>query len=104
MILIYTGIDAIDMEILQQLKKTALSIMDTDDEDFVFGRAIALTMKNLQPQQKSLAKIKIQQLVHEVEFPQSLPFIPHLKTIMVDIIMNSHYIHLQINNTKLNRC
>ena len=68
------GSDAIDMEILQQLKKTASFSMDTDDEDFVFGRAIALTMKNLQLQQKSLAKINIQQLLHEVEFPSPSHF------------------------------
>ena len=95
------GSDATDMEILQQLKKTASFSMDIDDEDFVFGRAIGLTTKNLQPQQKSLAKIKIHQLLHEVEFPQPLSFIPRLKTIMTDIIMNNCYLHLQINNTKL---
>ena len=59
--------DAIEMEILQQLKQTIPSTDDADD-DFVFGRSIALSLKKLQPQQKSLTKIKIQQLLHEAEF------------------------------------
>ena len=33
----------------------------------------AIDMKNLQPQQKFLAKIKIQQLLYEVDFPQHHP-------------------------------
>ena len=49
---------------------------DNSDDDFAFGRSVALTLKKLQLQQKSLAKIKIQQILHEVEFPQPPPVYP----------------------------
>ena len=67
--------DAIEMEILRQLKETtapcsSTSTETTDDEDFTYGKTIALTLKRLQPQQKAQAKIKIQQLLYDMEFPQ----------------------------------
>ena len=64
--------DVFELEILRQLKETAPSTTSTEientDEDFAFGKTIALTLKRLQPQQKSLAKMKIQQLLYEIEF------------------------------------
>ena len=67
------SVDAIEVEILRQLKETSTSTasieVDNADEDFTFGRTVALTLKRLQPQQKSLAKLKIQQLLHKIEYP-----------------------------------
>ena len=71
--------DAIDIEILRQLKEvttqpsTGVSTKNDTDEDFAYGRSIALSLKKLQPQQKSMAKLKIQQVLHDIEFLPPLP-------------------------------
>ena len=70
--------DAVEMEILCQLKETTqpegvANIMASNDEDFSYGKAIALTLKRLQPQKKAQAKIKIQQLLYDIEFSQAHP-------------------------------
>ena len=41
------------------------------DEDDIFGLSIGASMKKMAPQQKSLAKIKIQQLLYEIEYGHS---------------------------------
>ena len=66
--------DPIEIEILKQLKESRLSRSDYDtsnDKEFSFGRMILLTLKRFHPQQKARAKIKIQQLLYEIEFPIS---------------------------------
>ena len=67
--------DPIEIEILKQLKESRLSRSDYDtsnDKEFSFGRMVLLTLKRFHPQQKAQAKIKIQQLLYEIEFPISL--------------------------------
>ena len=64
-------IDAVEMEILKQLKDTCMS--DQDDEDMTFGQSIALTLKKMEPQQKSFAKIKIQEVLYAIQFPPPPP-------------------------------
>ena len=56
-------LDPIDIEILSQLKKSS------DDEEYTFGRSVALTLKRLEVKQKAQAKIRIQQLLYDIEFP-----------------------------------
>ena len=40
------------------------------DEDDLFGQSVGKQLKNLNPYQKSLAKLKIQQVMHEVAWQQ----------------------------------
>lgn len=56
--------DDIEVEILKFLKEEGGQVKKEviEDEDIVFGKSIGLSLKKLQPQQKSLAKIKIQQI------------------------------------------
>lgn len=65
--------DAIELEILKQLASTKNSVPttgDDDDEDYAYGRTVALSLKKLKPHLKAQAKIKIQQLLYDLEFPQ----------------------------------
>ena len=62
-----TACNDVDIEILRQLKETR----EEDDEDHLFGLSIAATLKKLEPQKKSLAKLRLQQVLYEVEY---LPF------------------------------
>ena len=61
-------VDPIELEILRQLKEipTPSCSNETDDEDLVYSKTIALTLKRLEPQQKAQAKIKIQQLLYDI--------------------------------------
>ena len=53
----------IDLEILRQLREP-----DKGDEDHYFGLSIAMSLKEMEPQLKAYAKIKIQQVLYEVRF------------------------------------
>ena len=57
--------DEVDAEILRQLG----TMKEPEaDEDSLFAQSIAASLKQMDPQKKSLAKIKIQQALFEVEF------------------------------------
>ena len=66
--------DPIEQEILQQLRSTSCTTKSVpdDDEDFAYGRTIAFSLKRLQPHLKAQAKIKIQQLLYDLEFSQQI--------------------------------
>ena len=64
------GPSELEREILMELKR------DTDaerDEDDVFGLSIGSTLKKITPQQKALAKLKIQQIMYEMQFCNNQP-------------------------------
>ena len=42
---------------------------DTSDEDTLFGLQVAATLRRLTSKQKATAKIRIQQVLLEIEFP-----------------------------------
>lgn len=45
------------------------SLKDSDaDQDTLFAQSIAVSLGQMDPQKRSLAKIKMQQALHEVEF------------------------------------
>lgn len=44
---------------------------EEEDEDNLFCRSVCASLKRLSYQQKALAKIRIQQVMYEVEFDQS---------------------------------
>lgn len=64
------NVDTVELEILRQLKEipTPSCFNENDDEDLAYSKTIALTLKRLEPQQKAQAKIKIQQLLYDIEF------------------------------------
>lgn len=61
-------LDPVDIEILSQLKKSNEDLTSHDDEEYSFGRSVALTLKRLEVKQKVQAKIGIQQLLYDIEF------------------------------------
>ena len=66
--------DPIEQEILQQLRSTSCTTKSVpdDDEDFAYGRNIVFSFMKLQPHLKVQAKIKIQQLLYDLEFSQQI--------------------------------
>jgi hypothetical protein len=61
----------VDAEILRQLTDK------NEDEDSLFGQSVAASLRKLDPQKKSLAKIRIQQTLYEIEFTMPVP-VPQL--------------------------
>lgn len=65
-----SAIDEVDEEILRQLG----NMKDSDaDQDSLFAQSIAASLRQMDPQKKSLAKIKIHQALYEVDFSPSFP-------------------------------
>ena len=78
------GNDEIELEILRQLRESSVSSKSSEnstveDEDLAYGKTVALSLKRLEPKQKAQAKIKIQQLLYSLEFPEpvALQDMPH---------------------------
>ena len=77
-----TPTEDLELEILKELRRNQ---SDAPDEDDLFGQSIAATLKKFNAQQKALVKMRIQQLLYEVQFcpPQPPPptssqqFYPH---------------------------
>ena len=66
-----TTSEDVDAEILCQLT----DMSKEEDEDSLFDQSIAASLKKMEPQKKSLAKIRLQQVLYEIEFstPASYP-------------------------------
>ncbi len=66
----------LELEILKQLRSSctnnSVPAISDDDEEYKYGRTVALSLKKLKPHLKAQAKIKIQQLLYDLEFPQQL--------------------------------
>ena len=68
--------DEVDVEILKQLKA-----MDNKkepdhelDEESVYAQSVAVTLRKMTPEQRGMAKIKIQQILYDIQYcmpPQS---------------------------------
>ena len=73
-----TTVDELELEILRELKQSKSETASADEDD-LFGQSIAATLKKLPPQQKALAKVKMQNLLYEVQFctPQLPPAAEH---------------------------
>ena len=54
-------------EILKQLNREQTPSLPPDEDGF-FGRSIGATLKTMSPQQKALAKMRIQQVMYEVQY------------------------------------
>ena len=46
---------------------------ESKDEDSLFGLSIAVSLRRLDPQKKSLAKIRMQKVLYEIEFSPPFP-------------------------------
>lgn len=55
--------DDIEVEILKELRKG-----QSLDEDELFGQSVGATLKKMTDQQKALAKMKIQQVMYEIQY------------------------------------
>ena len=67
--------DEVEIEILRYQKKDQQN-RKSHVTKTAFGKSIGLRLKNLQPQKRSLAKIKIQEILHELEFPPTTQYYP----------------------------
>ena len=56
-------------DILKELQREKTAPL-VPDEDELFGQTIIASLKKLSGQQKALAKVKIQQVLYEVEYCQ----------------------------------
>ena len=45
-----------------------------EDEDSLFGQSIAASLKKMDPRKKALAKIKLQQVLFDIEFSTPAPY------------------------------
>ena len=65
--------DELDLEILKQLK--SMDKEQNQEEEELYARSVAMTLQLMNPEQKALAKMKIQQVLYETQysFPQPLP-------------------------------
>jgi hypothetical protein len=67
--------DEIGECIIQSLKsieenRHALAQKQEDDEDQLFGRQVAITLHRFTSRQKAMAKLRMQQVLIDVEFPE----------------------------------
>lgn len=53
----------LEREILKELKRE-----EDMDEDLLFGSSIGATLKTFIPKKKALAKMRIQQVLYEIQF------------------------------------
>ena len=56
--------DAVELEIIRQLQRDA----NAEDENDLFGQSVGIALKKLEPQKRALAKIKIQEILFNLEF------------------------------------
>lgn len=68
--------DEIEKEILKELRKEHAIL--PPDEDLLFGQSIGASLQTLLPQQKALAKMRIQQVLYDVQYcnVQASPYYP----------------------------
>lgn len=59
--------DEIELEILHQLKGLEKSEKEIDEED-QYSRSVVATLRNMSSEQRALAKIKIQQVLYEIQY------------------------------------
>lgn len=92
-------IDPVEEEILIQLKQSGQqSTSEINDEDLSFGQMIATNLKRLTPQQKAQAKIRIQQLLYEIEFTSSFT---HYQSCVLPPYNSTHYVNYYPSDTSV---
>ena len=64
--------DEIDRAILKELQKE-----EKDDEDLLFSQSIGVSLKKMTDQQKALVKMKISQLMYEIQYCNEAPNTPY---------------------------
>ena len=72
-----THADDIDVEILRQLKALDKKEAEHDlDEEGLYAQSIAGTLRKMTPEQRAMAKMKIQQILYEIQY--CIPQTPYL--------------------------
>ena len=66
--------DEVDMEIIRQLKGLEKQGQELDEEDH-YGQSVAGTLRKMSPEQRALAKMRIQQILYEIQY--SMPQAPY---------------------------
>jgi hypothetical protein len=66
-----TEIGTVDMVLIEGLKQ-AQSVTHQEDESTLFGRQIAATIRRLSHHQQAVAKLRIQQVLLDVEFGDTI--------------------------------
>lgn len=64
--------EELERELLRELKKEKTTPPTTDEDD-LFGQSIVATLKKLPAQQKGLAKVKMQQVLYDIQFCNAYP-------------------------------
>ena len=67
--------DEVDLEILRQLKDLDKKEPEQPDEEDLYAKSVAGTLKKMTPEQRAMAKLKIQQVLYEVQY--CLPQAPY---------------------------
>ncbi|XP_065835472.1 transcription factor Adf-1-like isoform X1 [Oscarella lobularis] len=57
----------VDLEIIRQLQKTER----VDDENDLFGQSVGSSIRRLNPRKRALAKIRIQEVLYQIEFEEN---------------------------------
>ena len=67
--------DDVEREILKELRKEQATPLSPDEDD-LFGQSIGATLKTMSAQQKTLAKLQIQQVMYDTQYgtAQSTPY------------------------------
>lgn len=60
--------DEVDLEILRQLKDLEKKEPEEPDEEDMYAKSVAATLKKMSPEQRAMAKLKIQQVLYEVQY------------------------------------
>lgn len=59
--------DEVDLEIIRQLKGMEKQGQELDEEDH-YGQSVAGTLRKMSPEQRALAKMRIQQILYEIQY------------------------------------
>ena len=64
--------DTVELEILKQLGASTEAKKE-EDGDTLLGQSIAATLRTLDPQKKAFAKMRLQQVLYEIQFNPTFP-------------------------------
>ena len=86
-------------EVLIQIKQIGQqSTSEINDEDLSFGQIVAMSLIMLTPQQKAQAKIRMQQLLYEIEFTSSFT---HYQSSVLPPYNSPHYVNNYSSDTNV---
>lgn len=72
-----TPADEVDLQILQNLKEMQQNV---SEEEELFGKSVAASIRNMPPEQRAMAKIRIQQVLYDIQFQSPSAPYPYYPT------------------------